>query len=137
MGAYSNEYPWPPHYGHFKFFEERMEAHSRVKSVKELQSGLYELTLLDQRTLRVFICECYSYGIAEYYETVSKLGKVDAVIINSNWCGYTDEAKFHCRDLKIGLFDIRDFMAALNKPKLWLYLNSFQDERYKKAGLIK
>ena len=84
----------------------------------------------------MFICECYSYGIAEFTETVGNMGKVDTVVIISNWCGYTDELKIQCREEGVGLFDIRDFMAALNQRDFWLYLSEYDQERYRKRGLL-
>src|SRR3546814_12029570 len=38
--------------------------------------------------LRLFICECYAFGVADYIETTGKLGHLDLVIINSAWCGH-------------------------------------------------
>lgn len=136
LPARSEHFPWPSHYGHFKFFEDRMADHSRVRKIESAGNGLYHLTLSDSREMTVFICECYSYGTAEFIETVDNLGKLDAVVINSNWCGYTDELKLQCRNDGIGLFDIRDFMAAINKNEFWLYLNEHDKESFKKRGLI-
>lgn len=107
-----------------------------VKSLENVGGGVYNLTLSDSRNLRLFICECYSYGLAEYMETVDNIGKLDSVIINSNWCGYTDELKLQCRSDGIGLFDIRDFMAAINQRDYWLYLNEHDEKRFRKRGLL-
>ena len=86
--------------------------------------------------LRVFVCECYSFGAAEYVEVIANLGKVDVVLINSAWCGYTLDAKRACRNDKVGLFKIGDFMAALNKPKVWEYLNEGEQEAFTKKGWL-
>jgi hypothetical protein len=113
-----------------------MGSHSRVLELNPLGQGRYRLTKNDGVVLEIFICECYSYGSAEYLETITKLGKLDAIIISSNWCGYTEELKMQCRDERVGLFNIRDFMAALNHPELWLYLSAWEEEKLKKRGLI-
>lgn len=113
-----------------------MAGHSSVRKIESAGNGIYHLTLSDSREMTVFICECYSYGTAEFIETVEKLGALDAVIINSNWCGYTDELKIQCRNNRVGLFDIRDFMAAINKKDFWLYLNDYDREYFQKRGLI-
>lgn len=136
MPARSENFPWPSHYGHFDFFEDRMSAHSKVRSLKKLDDGLYKIGLSDSREITVFICECYSYGMAQYAETVEKRGKLDAVIINSNWCGYTGELKAQCRKEGVGLFDIRDFMGALNQKEFWLYLNEQDKKQLEKRGQI-
>ena len=51
------------------------------------------LTTKAGKSLRAFICECYSFGGAEYFETIQSLGKMDVIVINSDWCGYTTEAE--------------------------------------------
>lgn len=134
MPAHSKIYPWPSYYGHFNFFEERMKGHSKIREIKQLGSGLYELTLKSPETLRVFICECYSFGVAELVETIQKLGQLNAIVISSNWCSYTMEAKRQSREKKIGLFTVGDLMAALNKKVLWAYLNENEAEYFKKNG---
>lgn len=123
-------------YEHYRFFEDQMKAHSRVLSIEPQGEGLYLITLHDDRHLRIFICECYSFGVAEYMETTEKLGPLDAIIINSNWCGYTDEVKAQCRNKHVGLFKIGDFMAALNLQDSWVYLNEREKERLRKRGLL-
>ena len=136
MPAYSDTFPWPSHYGHFNFFEDRMRNHNRVATLTSLGNGVYELLRDNGRKLKVFICECYSFGVAEYLESAGKIDDLNVVVISSNWCGYTDEAKLHCRKNEVGLFDIRDFMAALNKVDVWTYLNAAQKERFEKKGWL-
>lgn len=136
MPAHSNEFPWPSHYGNYCFFEDRMKGHSRVRSIEQQSKGRYLITLDDGRDLQIFVCECYSFGVAEYMETTNKLGRLDAIIINSNWCGYTDEAKIQCRNKQVGLFTIGDFMAALNLRDFWMYLDEQEKERLRKLGLL-
>ncbi len=136
MPAYSDEFPWPSHYGHFNFFEERMSEHGEVTSYEYLGDGLYNIARDDGGELRVFICECYSYGMAEYEESVQAHGNIDAIIINSNWCGYTPELKKHCREREVGVFNIRDFMAALNREKYWLYLSEDEKDQFERLGWI-
>lgn len=136
MPAHSENFPWPSYYGHFKFFEARMAEHSMVRTLKSEGTGIYHLGLAESRKMNVFVCECYSYGTAEFMETVESSGKIDAVVINSNWCGYTDELKLQCRKDGVGLFNIRDFMAALNQKDFWLYLDEHDKERFRERGLL-
>ena len=129
MTAHNKTFPWSSYYGNYRFFEERMNSHGKVRDLREIDSGLYELILNDGRELRVFICECYSYDLAEYYETVENIGKVNAVIINSNWCGYTLDAKTHCMNNQVGLFDIRTFMSALNRERFWEVMTDYEKDQ--------
>ncbi len=136
MSAYSDTFPWPSHYGHYNYFETQMKAHGKIFSLTAQGGGVYDLVRTQGDTLRVFICECYAFGVAEYMETVERLGHIDVVIINSTWCGYTPDAKFHCRESNVGLFKISEFMGALHRKDYWLYLTNDQKEYYKKLGWL-
>ena len=136
MPAYSDAFPWPSYYGHYNFFEQRMRAHSKVRDLEALGDGRYRLTKSDGTILEVFVCECYAFGAAEYLETKTNLGRLDAVIIASNWCGYSPDVKAQCRAEQVGLFDIRDFMAALNRDDFWSYLTDWEEKRLKERGLL-
>jgi hypothetical protein len=82
----------------------------------------------------VFICECYSFGVAQYIEAQSQLGHVDAVIINSNWCGYTKDARDHGRAERVGVFTIAEFMGALGQEDFWNYQTPAERERERAEG---
>jgi len=113
-----------------------MRSHDRVSRLAVLDDGTYELGLITGKTLKIFVCECYSFGVAEYIETINQLGELDGVIISSTWCGYTPDAKKLCRSKGVGLFAIRDFMAALNKPKFWMHLNEQEVTDFKERGWL-
>jgi hypothetical protein len=136
MSESDSRFPWPPYYGHFKFFEARMKDHSQVTDLKAVGDGLYDMTTKYGDTLRVFVCECYSFGAAEYIETTEELGKVDVILISSAWCGYTLEAKRLCRADKVGLFKIGDLMSALNRQGLSNYLNKNEQETFQRSGWL-
>lgn len=136
MAAYSETFPWPNSYGHYNYFEEQMKWHDKVSSLVPHGNGTYMLTRVQGDTLRIFICECYAFGIAEYMETVDQLGEVNSIIISSAWCGYSYQAKEHCRKARVGLFKIGEFMGALKLRDYWNYIAPEEKERLKKKGLL-
>lgn len=113
-----------------------MENHNQVTILKSAGSGIYLLTRKKGDTLRIFVCECYAFGVAEYMEVIDKLGHVDVVIITSVWCGYSEEANQHCRDERVGLFNIGEFMGALHRDDYWMYLTESEEEKLKKQGQL-
>jgi hypothetical protein len=113
-----------------------MKAHSLVSDIKSQGNGVYDLTTEYGRTLKIFICECYSFGAAEYVEATQFLGKIDAIVINSAWCGYTLEAKRLTRNAKVGLFKIGTLMSALNRADFWNYLTDQEREAFEKNGWL-
>lgn len=129
MPAHNESFPWMSYYGNYDFFEGCMHKHTRVASVARIGEGLYDIQLIDNRTIRTFICECYSFGIAEFHESFERLGNLNAVVINSNWCGYSFDLKLYGRERNVGVFDIKGFMAALNFERYWEYLTDDERER--------
>lgn len=136
MPAHSENFPWPSHYGHFQFFEQRLAEHSKVHLYNADEVGFYNVALKSGVKLRVFICECYAFGVSEYLETKARVNDLSIIVINSAWCGYTDEAKLQSRSEEIGLFKIRDFMAAINHRRFWMYLDEYDKERFEKMGWL-
>jgi hypothetical protein len=130
MAARSDRFPWPSHYGHFRYFEARMKSHSRVAGFTAVGDGVYDITRDNGGVLRVFVCECYAFGVAELLEVQEQLGSVNAVIINSAWCGYTKAAREHGRAEKIGLFTIAEFMGALGRQDFWNYETPSEKPRH-------
>jgi len=113
-----------------------MGQHSCVTNIKACGAGVYELTNVFGNVIKVFICECYSFGAAEYIETVENISKLDAIVINSAWCGYTMDAKRMARANRVGLFKIGDFMSALNGVNMWEFLNKTETEFFSQKGWI-
>lgn len=136
MAAHNEVFPWSSYYGHYKFFEGLLSKHEKVSILTALGDGVYGLARPRGDTLRVFICECYAFGVAEYLEAIEKLGHLDAVIINSEWCGYSPDAKLHCRENSVGLFKIGEFMAALHRDDYWMYLTDREKEYFSKQGWL-
>lgn len=136
MPAHSKIFPWMSYYENYNFFEQRMKEHSKVRSCSNLEPGLYDIKLTNGKNIKVFICECYSFGTAEYVESRQNYGEINAVVISSNWCGYSLELKRDCMAYKVGIFDIRGFMAAINKAEFWTYLTPDEKDRFEKFGWI-
>jgi len=132
MPAHNSEFPWLSYYKNYSFFEERMKEHSKVSGLKLINTGLYEITLTRGSVLKVFICECYAFDDAAYHEVIENYGKVDAVVISSNWCSYYFETKLERMREQVGIFDIKGFMAAINKPNHWEYLTEDERNRMKR-----
>jgi hypothetical protein len=136
MPAHSNEFPWMSYYGNYSFFELRMREHSKVNSIRPINASLYKIERADGTIIKAFICECYSFDVAEYIEACQELGELDVVIISSNWCGYTFDVKRHCMSEQVGVYDIVGFMAALNMDRYWEYLTKYEREKFKENGWI-
>ncbi|MDA8480758.1 hypothetical protein NNO04_18875 [Citrobacter sp. Awk 4] len=136
MPAENNKFPWLSYYRNYNFFEQRMREHSKVVSCENINIGLYNIRLTDGKTLKVFICECYAFGTAEYVESCENYGELNAVVISSNWCGYSLDIKRDCMQNNVGIFNIGGFMAAINRDMFWTYMTEYEKERFKEYGWL-
>lgn len=136
MAAKNINFPWLSHSKVYDFFERRMQTHKEVKSLASLNIGLYNIVLKSEKKLTIFICDCYSFGLAQYHEASQNYGKLDAVIINSVWCGYTNDVKRECMLDEVGIFDIKGFMAAINRTDFWNYLTDQEKEFFTRQGWL-
>ncbi len=136
MPAHNEAFPWLPYYGHFKFIESRLSNHRCVEKIEIIGESLYTVTRTQGDSLKLFVCECYSFGVAEFLETKTRIPSLDAILINSMWCGYTTDAKHQCYQDRIGLFQIAEFMGGLNFDDCWAYLTEGQIEQFKEKGWL-
>lgn len=136
MPAHNENFPWMSYYGNYNFFEQRMRKHTKVNSIERVDPSVYNIDLTNGRKVKVFICECYSFDIAEYIELCENYGPLDAVVISSNWCGYSLDVKRHCMMEQVGVFDTAGFMAAINKDEYWNYLTKNERERFQENGWL-
>jgi len=136
MPAHNDNFPWMSYYGNYNFFEQRMREHTKVKSIECINPSFYNIKLINGRELNVFICECYSFDTAEYIESCETYGSLNAVVISSNWCGYSLDVKRHCMGEQVGVFDTAGFMAAINRNEYWTYLTEYEKERFEENGWL-
>lgn len=134
MPAHNKNFPWMSYYGNYNFFEQRMHKHSKVSAITNINPSLYQIERSDGKIIKVFICECYSFDVAEYIEACQEFGELDAVIISSNWCGYTSDVKRHCMGEQVGVYDISGFMAALYIDNYWQYLTKDEKKEFVENG---
>lgn len=136
MPAHNQNFPWMSYYGNYNFFEQCMHKHTEVNSIERVNPGVYNIVLTGGRELKIFICECYSFDTAEYMELCENYGPIQAVIISSNWCGYSLDVKHHCMTDEVGVFNIAGFMAAINRSEYWTYLTEYERKYFQENGWI-
>ena len=125
MVAANKEFPWMSYYRNYDFFLKKLRVHNKVNEIEIIdpKNGIYKIHLSDS-SINIFICECYSFGMAEYYELLDKIDvEIDAIVINSNWCSYSSDVKEQCKELRVGVFKIGEFLGAINRSDFWNYIS--------------
>lgn len=123
MPAANEYFPWMSYYKNYNSFLRKIKKHNLVVNVEEVDAsnGLFNI-VQENRTLRIFICECYSFGVAEYEEVLDHFENLDVIIINSTWCNYTADVKEYCKESRVGVFNISEFFGAINLTDFWNYI---------------
>ena len=88
--------------------------------------------------IKTFVCQCYSFDVAEYIEVTEKLGEINAVVI---YRLKLVRIFINCKTLlyektRVGIYSITGFMAAININHYWDYLTEFEIEQFKEKGWI-
>ncbi|SHN90357.1 hypothetical protein BHECKSOX_540 [Bathymodiolus heckerae thiotrophic gill symbiont] len=136
MPAHNEHFLWMSYYQNYNFFVQRMNKHSKVNSINSANPSLYNIELTNGKALKVFICECYAFDVAEYVEACENYDELDAVVISSNWCSYSLDVKRRCMSENVGVFDTSGFMAAINRNEFWTYLTQYEQERFQENGWL-
>ncbi|MEV7008892.1 hypothetical protein [Streptosporangium sp. NPDC051022] len=91
-----------------------ISRHSKVVRVEDV--ALYELRVHRKNlsTVRVAFTEIYILGIADLREILEEFPNIDAIVNLSLWNYYTKEAKGKAKEYGIGLFELKEFLGALN-----------------------
>jgi hypothetical protein len=76
---------------------------------------VYVLERVGLPPVRVWICDVYTLGIADYMAIRAEDPDVDAILTISMWNSYTDRAKQQGLAEGVGVFNTQELMGALHK----------------------
>jgi hypothetical protein len=105
---------YPPTDQSLEFFERAMAQHRKVECCEQVQRELYQLTRRDGLSpLRVLLVNIYTVGVADVIELLGEFPGLQAIVILSNWNGYTTDAKEYAKQRGVGVFVMNEFLGAL------------------------
>src|ERR1700691_4996550 len=110
---------WGVSYSVISFVERALGGHSKVERFKRTRDILFDVELMDGRRLNALLVDEYTLGLAAIHRTLSEFPEIDFIVTGGNWNGYTKEAKDFGRQHSLGVFNIEEFLGALNlsEPK--------------------
>lgn len=106
-----------------EFFYNIISNHSKVKNIEQIGVPLFSIEKKNGDTLTALLVDIYIIGDAEILDLMSKYANIDAIINISMWNEYAYSAKEIAREHEIGLFEIKEFMGALNCVSRKAFLN--------------
>ncbi len=96
------------------FFQEKLQLHRGVRSVKQIESQIFLITKSNRKKITVFLTNIYIVWKADLYEILSAHAQINCIVTISAWNGYTNEAKEDSIRNNTGLFTFAEFLGALN-----------------------
>lgn len=105
------------------FFFKLISNHSRVEEIEQIGIPLYSITKINGNVINALLVDIYIIGDAEILDLMSRYSDIDAIINISMWNSNIPTAKDIAREHKIGLFELKEFMGALNCVSRKAFLN--------------
>lgn len=101
------------------FFEKAMEGHSKVMNINRKEDIFFTIKDVKGRIFKVLLLNEYCIGLATVLKALDDFPETEYIVTGGNWNGYTKEAKEYCSENDLGLFNLGEFLGAINwtKPK--------------------
>lgn len=100
------------------YFHRVMSGHEKVDRVilieEDFYKAIFEIYLTDGRLLITYIADVYVLTAADVREVVSEYEDVNCIVVVSNWDHYTPDAKNIAKEMRIGVYTLKEFMKAIN-----------------------
>ncbi|MDO6658002.1 hypothetical protein [Anaerobacillus sp. 1_MG-2023] len=118
-----------PHKTSLAFLEERLSAHNKVVNFTKTDEYFYKIQRCTGLVeINLLLVDCYTIGFAEYIYFKKEFPIANAIVTSSNWNRYTLDAKNAARQEEVGLFNIGEFLGALNFDEFWNYVKKTDKE---------
>lgn len=127
--SYNN---WGVSYGNISFVEKTLGGHDKVTGFVRTKDILFTINLTNGSTINMLLVNEYTLGLAAIYRARNEFPEADYIVTGSVWNSYTKEAKHHGFDNNLGIFNIEEFLGALNwtNPKTYYKTDSDGNKIY-------
>ncbi len=83
---------WPSRVSQ-EYFEEQMNAHTKVRGVTKLSPSQWDLTLVDGAVVHVFMTDVYTFSASDYALLRAKFPDVNCIVSASGWNHFSSQAE--------------------------------------------
>jgi len=105
---------WDVSYSVIAFFERALNTHSKVERFVRTRDIFFQIELANGSQLKVLLVDEYTLGLADLHRAQSEFTEMEFIVTGGNWNGYTREAKQYGLLHDLGVFNIEEFLGALN-----------------------
>lgn len=109
------EWSDPPGASGRAWFEQKIKGHTRVRGLQAINELVYVVERVNMPDVRVWLCEAYTFGVADYYAVRQADPEVNAVVVLSVWNHYTPEAVAEAKGDGVLIGTTGELMSALHR----------------------
>lgn len=111
-------------FAHICFLERLLGGHPNIVDVARLNDIQFDIVRERGGPVRLVCVNEYTCGLARVFEVQAAFPDVSLIYVGGVWNGYTGDAKQHCIDAQIGLFNAKEVSGALHRGDFWRYVRT-------------
>jgi hypothetical protein len=112
---------WGVGYPLIRFAERIVYSHANVVDAQRHDDICFEIEREEGEDIRLVCINEYTCSLAKVFEVLEAFPGTGIIFIGGEWNGYTWQAKEHCIQNKLGLYNSKEINGALYKPDYWNY----------------
>ena len=103
------------------FLGSLLATHPNVVEVTRSNDIQFDIARKRGGPIRLVCLNEYVCGLARVLETKEAFPGANLIYVGGVWNSYTQDAKRHCRDAQVGLFNAKEITGALHRNDFWRY----------------
>lgn len=115
----SNE--WGVAYSLISFIHRVINNHANVSNVDRHDDICFDIQRSNGVDLKLVCINEYTCSLARVFEILEAFPDTGIIYIGGEWNGYTWQAKEHCIENNIGLYNSGEINGGLHRPNFWAY----------------
>lgn len=121
---------WGVGYGAILWMTNFLSQTPKVVAVGRKDDIQFDITLSNGNELSVVLVEVYRLGRSDVVSILTEFPDANIIVTNGNWNRVTSDAKTYGDTIKIGVFNMNQFVAILNGDDIDRYgLPAFKTDR--------
>jgi hypothetical protein len=104
------------------FIMERLKQHNCVSDFVRTSDREFEIKRTCGDVIHLYITAKYVFGFLDVNDVLQTNPDTNCIMLASSWLNYTSDAKDLAKESQVGLFDMGEFLGALNREHgFWNY----------------
>lgn len=109
-------------FAQISWLDRLLSAHPNVVEVTRSKDIQFDIVRERGGPIRLVCLNEYACGLARVFEAQEAFPGVNLIYVGGVWNSYTGDAKRHCRDAQMGLFNAKEITGALHRNDFWNYV---------------